>query len=166
MSRLWLNDGGLVLADNALTRCATCPCGGVVCNECQNNVASDELEVTISGLANNLCLLCANHNGTFVVPFNSGASCAHSAGTCCVWSETWGNLIGSPCNANDLLWVEIYYNLDATWINVTAGTAINTWRSNFAGQLDCTALNHTIAYLNPSLGCSNPGNTSVTVKSR
>lgn len=148
MGSLWLNDGGLVLADNALTLCDECPCTGTgtgtayeECDACLDGKAPSEMEVAFASVVNALCTNCANYNGTFVLPFLS------FSGSVCTWQESWANLGVSGCSANNLT-LTIQYSLGATYIKLSLGSLItDCWfeKTYAAGpKEDCTTLDITL----------------------
>ena len=100
-------------ANHPLGRFQPCvgPCceEGVVCNQCLNNLAPEQLEVTVTGVTSGLCN-CSSLNGTFVLDWQGGYSC-----TWCVSAGGGGHCFGS--------YFVLEANVTGTLLTVYLGTS-------------------------------------------
>ena len=170
MSRLWLNDGGIVLESGALTLCDTCPCytgTGTIydCNACLNGWAAADIEVVMAGFTVGLCGACANYNATFALP-----TIAPYGTYTCSWKETWNNLLpGGHCGGTDITFTITYTPAPTNNTVLQVYPQINNnpmgYFKTISGQLNCLSFDETLTRgAGSATACGWPA--TIRVKSR
>lgn len=54
-----------------------CCAAGVDCSFCNSGTSPLQIQVTLTGIANNVCMSCASYNGTFVLDQNPFVPCSY-----------------------------------------------------------------------------------------
>lgn len=166
MSRLWLNDGALVMSGNVLCLDSSCPCGtgtdySYCTRNCDNNEAPNEFEITISGTNFYPGSGPTDYDGTWVFPWDTEGP------SFCYWREYWVDLNGNP------------QSISGPWIALgsagPANVAIDFYACNNVAysntfSSDCLAIDGTLNMQSAGMEC-NEGDginwpSSVSIKAR